>query len=277
VNSPQAGTYDRRNKQTREGWAIVRVSTVERGRTQHGSLEAQQVMIRRWEKAIHEDTGIKYNIVRVIKEKASAKSENTHRRHDLLRLVQLIELGKIDFIVVEKLDRLSRDEVFNLELMKKIVDFNVELFFIEGGKIDFKNQGDRWRYKLDNIRAAEYSADLSEKVTRKKRVAMVDAGKDPTPIPVLGLNKHPELAGKYEPNQTELKVVIDIMEKFRDFGGSREGTLKYCKEQNYTCKKWLTEKKVDENGKIIKPRVVGGHSFNWATLMTLLTNPKYNH
>lgn len=269
--------FDRRHKKMREGWAITRVSTVERGRTQHGSLEAQKTMIGRWEKAIFDETGVRYKIVRTLREKASAKSENTHRRHDLLRLVQLIELGAIDFIVVEKLDRLSRDEIFNLELMKKIVDYNIELFFIEGGKMDFRNQGDRWRFKLDNIRAAEYSADLSEKVLRKGRVAMVEAGKDPSPSPILGLNKHPELAGKYEVDHAELKIAVDIMKKFRELGGSREGTLKYCHEkgEKYLTKKWWTEKKVDEKGKIIKPRLKGGKRFTWSTLMSLLTNPKY--
>jgi DNA invertase Pin-like site-specific DNA recombinase len=275
MGNSKASLYDRRHKKTREGWAIKRVSTVERGRTQHGSLEAQETMIRRWEKAILEETGTRYKITRVIEEKASAKSENTHKRHELLRLVQLIELGAIDFIVVEKLDRLSRDEVFNLELMKKIIDYNVELFFIEGGKMDFRNQGDRWRFKLDNIRAGEYSADLSEKVVRKRRIAMVEAGKDGSPSPTIGLNRHPDLAGKYEVDWNELKVAIDIMGKFCEFGGSREGTLKYCKEAGYTTKKWWTERKVDENGRIIKPRMVGGDPFTWSTLMTLLTNPKY--
>lgn len=248
MRSPNQVTFDRRNKKIREGWAIVRVSTVERGRTQHGSLEAQETMIRRWEKAIHEETGTRYNIVRIIEEKASANSENTHRRHDLLKLVQLIELGAIDFIVVEKLDRLSRDEVFNLELMKKVIDYHVELFFIEGGKMDFRNQGDRWRYKIDNIRAGEYSIDLSEKVLRKQRIAMVEAGKDPSPSPTLGLNRHPEFAGKYEVDRAELAIVIDVMEKFRELGGSREGTLRYCEEKGYKTKQWWTEKKVDENG-----------------------------
>ncbi len=272
-----ASIFDRRHKKTREGWAITRVSTVERGRTQHGSLKAQDIMIRRWEKAILDETGTRYKIIRMIEEKASAKSENTHRRHDMLRLVQLIELGTIDFIVVEKLDRLSRDEIFNLELMKKIIDYNVELFFIEGGKMDFRNQGDRWRYKLDNIRAGEYSADLSEKVLRKGRVAMVEAGKDPSPSPILGLNKHPEFAGKYEVDRDELKIAVDIMEKFRELGGSREGTLKYChdKGEKYLTKKWWTEKKVDDKGKIIMPRLKGGKPFTWSTLMSLLTNPKY--
>lgn len=138
-----------------------------------------------------------------------------------MQLVQMIELGAIDFLVVEKLDRLSRDEIFNLELMEKIQKYNVELFFVEGGKVDFQKQGDRWRYKLDNIRAGEYSEDLSEKVLRRQRVAMVKVGKDPSPNLTLGLDKHPELKGRYEINREELKTVVDIMQRFCELGGSR--------------------------------------------------------
>ena len=267
--------FHKRNKTVREGGAIVRVSTVERGRTHFGSFQIQETLIQNWEKRIKEETGIEYKVVRVIKDKKSAKREHNHRRRDLMQLVQMIELGAIDFLVVEKLDRLSRDEIFNLELAEKIKKYNVELFFIEGGKVDFQKPGDRWRYKLDNIRAGEYSEDLSEKVLRKQRVAMVEVGKDPSPNLTLGLDKHPELRGRYEVNRKELKIAVDIMERFCELGGSREGTLQYCAEKNYKTKAWWTEKSSDENGKIIKPKLRGGRPFDWEALMALLTNPKY--
>ncbi|MCB0384677.1 MAG: recombinase family protein [Bdellovibrionales bacterium] len=269
------GHFSKRNKTVREGGAIVRVSTLERGRTQFGSLQIQETLIQNWEKRIKAETGIEYKVVRIVRDKKSAKREHNHRRRDLMQLVQLIELGAIDFIVVEKLDRLSRDEIFNLELMEKIKKFNVELFFIEGGKVDFQKQGDRWRYKLDNIRAGEYSEELSEKVLRKQRVAMVEVGKDSTPNLNLGIDKHPELKGRYEINRKELKIVVDIMERFCELGGSREGTLKYCAEKNYKTKQWWTETRADEHGKIIKPKLRGGRAFDWDSLMALLTNPKY--
>jgi DNA invertase Pin-like site-specific DNA recombinase len=267
--------FNKRSKIVREGAAIVRVSTLERGRTQFGSLQVQETLIHDWEKRINAETGIEYKVVRAIKDKKSAKREHNHRRRELMQLVPLIELGAIDFIVVEKLDRLSRDEIFNLELAEKIKKHNVELFFIEGGKIDFQKQGDRWRYKLDNIRAGEYSEELSEKVLRKQRVAMVEVGKDPSPNLTLGLDKHPELKGRYEINRKELKTVVDIMQRFCELGGSREGTLKYCEEKGYKTKQWWTEESADEHGKIIKPRLRGGRLFDWEALMALLTNPKY--
>lgn len=275
MNRIHPAHFHKRNKTVREGGAIVRVSTVERGRTQFGSFQIQESLIQDWEKRIKAETGIEYKVIRVVKDKKSAKREHNHRRRDLMQLVQMIELGAIDFLVVEKLDRLSRDEIFNLELMEKIKKYNVELFFIEGGKIDFQKQGDRWRYKLDNIRAGEYSEELSEKVLRKQRVAMIKVGKDPSPNLTLGIDKHPELKGRYEVNRKELSVVVDIMKRFCELGGSREGTLKYCEEKGYKTKQWWTEPSVDEHGKIIKPKLRGGRSFDWEALMALLTNPKY--
>lgn len=275
MNRINPAHFHKRNKTVREGGAIVRVSTVERGRTHFGSFEIQQSLIEKWQDQIKAETGIEYRVIRVIKDKKSAKREHNHRRRDLMQLVQMIELGAIDFIVVEKLDRLSRDEIFNLELMEKIKKYNVELFFIEGGKVDFQKPGDRWRYKLDNIRAGEYSEDLSEKVLRKQRVAMVEVGKDPSPNLTLGLDKHPELKGRYEVNRKELKIVVDIMKRFCELGGSREGTLQYCVDKGYKTKAWWTEESSDENGKIIKPRLRGGRPFDWEALMALLTNPKF--
>src|SRR5580704_8230303 len=103
--------FHKRNKSVREGGAIVRVSTVERGRTQFGSFEIQQSLIDKWQERIRAETGIEKRVIRVIKDKKSAKREHNHRRRDLMQLVLIIELGAIDFIVVEKLDRLSRDEI----------------------------------------------------------------------------------------------------------------------------------------------------------------------
>lgn len=275
MNRINPALFHKRHKTTREGAAIVRVSTQERGRTHFGSFQIQETLIQNWEKRIKDETGIDYKVVRVIKDKKSANRAHNHRRRDLMQLVPLIELGAIDFIVVEKLDRLSRDEIFNLELGEKIKKHNVELFFIEGGKVDFQKPGDRWRYKLDNIRAGEYSEDLSEKVLRKQRVAMVEVGKDPSPNLTLGLEKHSELKGRYDLNRKELKIVVDIMERFCELGGSREGTVQYCATKNYRTKAWWTEESSDENGRIIKPKLKGGKPFDWSALMAFLTNPKY--
>lgn len=265
----------RKTKNTREGYAITRVSTSERARTQHGSLEQQWNRISRWEKVISEESGLQYKVVHHIQEDTSGKRENTHRRLELLELSRRIESGGIDFIVVEKLDRLSRDEIFNLILAEKLVKFGVELFLIDGGKVDFRQSGDRWKFKIDNIRAGEYSEDLSQKVSIKQREAMVNNGKDPSPTPTLGLDSHDVWVGMYKLNKPELKIVSDIMKQFVSLKGSRRATLEYCKDKQYRTKVWWTEPKVSKDGRRIPPRKMGGHLFDWASLIRLLKNPKY--
>jgi DNA invertase Pin-like site-specific DNA recombinase len=265
----------RNAKNLREGYAITRVSTSERARTQHGSLEQQWNRISRWENNISQESGLTYKVVHHIQEDTSGKRENTHRRLELLELSRKIESGSIDFIVVEKLDRLSRDEIFNLILAEKLVKFGVELFLIDGGKVDFRQSGDRWKFKIDNIRAGEYSEDLSQKVSIKQREAMVNNGKDPTPIPTLGLDKHKVWVGMYELNKKELRSVVDMMKKFVELKGSRRGTLNYCKEKRYKTKTWYTEPKVSKEGRRIPPRKMGGQDFNWDSLMRVLKSPKY--
>ena len=251
------------------------MSTSERARTQHGSLEQQWNRISRWENSISQESGLTYKVVHHIQEDTSGKRENTHKRLELLELSRKIESGSIDFIVVEKLDRLSRDEIFNLILAEKLVKFGVELFLIDGGKVDFRQSGDRWKFKIDNIRAGEYSEDLSQKVSIKQREAMVNNGKDPTPIPALGLDKHKVWVGMYELNKKELRAVVDMMKKFVELKGSRKGTLGYCLEKKYKTKTWFTEPKVSKEGRRIPPRQMGGQDFDWDSLMRVLKNPKY--
>ncbi len=265
----------RKSKNLREGYAITRVSTSERARTQHGSLEQQWNRIARWEKLVSEETGLKYNVIHHVQEDTSGKRENTHRRLELLELSRRIESGSIDFIVVEKLDRLSRDEIFNLILAEKLVKFGVELFLIDGGKVDFRQSGDRWKFKIDNIRAGEYSEDLSQKVSIKQREAMVNNGKDPTPVPALGLDKHDVWVGMYKLNKSELKVAIDIMKQFVIFKGARKATLDYCTQKKYLTKIWWTEPKVSKDGRRLPPRQIGGQSFSWDSLLRLLKCTKY--
>ena len=265
----------RKNKNVRKGYAITRVSTSERARTQHGSLEQQWNRISRWEKSISEETGLNYNVVHHIQEDTSGKRENTHRRLELLELSRKIEAGHIDFIVVEKLDRLSRDEVFNLILAEKLVKSGVELFLIDGGRVDFRQSGDRWKFKIDNIRAGEYSEDLSQKVSIKQREAMVNNGKDPTPIPILGFDKHKVWVGMYSLNKPELKIVVDIMKKFVELKGSRQGTLRYCRGKKYKTKVWFTAPQVSKEGRRIPPKKMGGKDFGWDSLIRTLKSPKY--
>ena len=78
----------------------------------------------------------------------------------------------------------------------------------------------------------------------------------------------------YVPNKEELKIPIDIMEKFCVLM-SLKPTTKYCDFKQYRTKIRMTKESIDDDGNIKPPRKVGGEKFNESRLRALLTNPKY--
>ncbi len=163
-------------KAVMDGWAFIRVSTADQGNVQHGSLEQQKNMIDRWAKQRSESPEVLYRIARYINEDGkSGRGKNLHNRPELQELKNAIRTNKIDFVVVEKIDRLSRDQVFNLEIVKLGQKFGVEIHEYETGMIDLKDRGKRLGFNIKNMLAEEYSLELEEKVTKKQREAMVNS------------------------------------------------------------------------------------------------------
>ncbi len=272
------GKTSRRSKSVLEGWAIVRVS--KENLATHGSPEQQLKTIKDWAKHQKNRTGKTYKITNfIVEDGVSGRYQNTHKRKDILYLAELVKLGTIDFIVAERLNRISRDEILNLQLMRDARENDVELHEVNYGKFDPQDRGQRMGWKFRNIQAGEYSEGVSEDVARKHRQAMINNGKDASPCPMIGLDSHPKWVGLYNPNQEELKIWEDIASKFVELDYSREGTLKYCKEKGYKTKIWWTKEKT-KNGEIIKPEQKGGKNFDWFTLLNMLGNPKirgYNY
>ena len=271
-------TQVRKNKDKLKGWAIVRVS--KENLTQDGSPDQQLATIKRWEKQQKERTGKTYEIVNyIIEDGVSGRYQNTHKRKDILHLLDLVKMGAIDFIVAERLNRISRDEVLNLQLMRDAREKSVELHEINYGQFNPLDRGQRMGWKFRNIEAGEYSEGVSEDVARKLRQAMVHNGKDPSPCPTLGLDSHSKYVGYYEPNKDELAAWEDIARNFVALNCSRQATIEHCKKKGYKTKIWWTKEKV-KNGEIIKPKRMGGMDFDWQSLLRLLGNPRirgYNY
>ena len=262
------GKMTKNTKSVLKGWAIVRVS--KENLTQDGSPDQQIATIKRWEKRQKEVTGKTYDIINyIIEDGVSGRYQNTHKRKEILHLLELVKMGNIDFIVAERLNRISRDEVLNLQLMRDARENNVELHEINYGKFNPMDRGQRMGWKFRNIQAGEYSEGVSEDVARKMRQAMVHNGKDPSSHPVLGLNPHPKYVGYYVPNREELGIWEDIAQKFISLNYSRQGTIEYCKTVGYKTKVWWTKEK-NKGGEIIKPRRMGGKDFDWNSLFRLL-------
>jgi DNA invertase Pin-like site-specific DNA recombinase len=255
------------------GWAMLRVSTTGQAEVQHGSLEQQKNMVSRWAHLESEKSGSLYKIVRYIEEDVSGRSESLHLRPELLELQLAIENREIDFFVIEKVDRLTRSQIYNLQIMAKAAKFGVEVYEYESGLIDMKDRGKRLGFNIKNMMAEEYSLELEEKVTKKMREAMVSNGKDSSSIPVLGLECHPTMACIYVINSDEQKIDIDIFNKFAELGNLK-ALEHYCRSMGYKTKMRMTEKRIDRHGKIIPPRQIGGELFDSRTLRQLLGSHK---
>ena len=262
----------RRKGNTLKGWAVVRVS--KENEAKDGSPVQQINAIKDWVGRQRERTGRVYDIVRyVVEDGKSGRYQNTHRRKEILELAELVRLGAIDFIVNERLDRFSRDEVLNIQIMRDARRNGVELHEVNYGRFDPNDRGQRMAWKFRNIEAGEYSEGVSENVTRKQRSAMVFNGKDASPCPVLGLDYHERYVGFYKINRDELGIFEDIAKKFIELGYSRSGTLRYCNEKGYTTKVWWTREKI-KNGEKVPPRKMGGKPFDWKSLLNTLGSPK---
>jgi DNA invertase Pin-like site-specific DNA recombinase len=258
----------------KRGFALYRVSDPSQALVQHGSLEQQENMVTRWVKDQLERTGIEYRIIKTFNEDISGRKHTFDKRSSIQEIRMAIRQGKIDFLVVEKIDRLSRYQIGNLQLMEEANQYGVEVYEFESGLIDFRDRGKRLGFNIKNMLAEEYSLDLSEKVSKKGREARVNNGKDTSTCPVLGLDAHPTRKGIYQPNRGELKIVEDIMQQFCALKSYKE-TSKYCKKQGYKTKRRVTKEKTDSKGNTIPPRHIGGEDFTSNRVRLLVRNSKY--
>ena len=259
-------------KKTLEGWAVVRVS--KENFAQNGSPTQQMNLIKDWEKRQSLSTGKNYKVVNyIVEDGKSARYQNTHKRKEILHLAELVKHGTIDFIVTERLDRFSRDEVFNLQIMRDARKNNIELHEVNYGQFNPNDRGQRMGWKFRNLQAGEYSEGVSEDVARKHRSAMIYNGKDPSPHPILGLDLSKKWIGIYEPNKKELEAVKDILESFVRLNYNKKELAKYCDDKGYRTKIWWTKEK-NKDGEIIPPKKRGGQKFTCASLNTILESPK---
>ena len=262
-------------KKVKVGLGLVRVSSKAQADVQHGSLEQQKHMLNRWAERQSEKSGCEYRITRIIEEDISGRGASIHKRTGFHEVRREIKSGRIDFFVIEKLDRLSRDKIANQVFIETATDHEVEVFEVESGLINLRDRGNRLGFNIKNIMAEEYSLELEEKVAKKQREARVNNGKDVATTPILGLDPHPTKVGMYVINKSEKRVVEDLFEQFCLLGGSLTELSKYCERKGYRTRVRVTKQKIDKDGNIVPPRQVGGFKFNLKRLRYHLTNSKY--
>ncbi len=262
-----------KQKTVKSGWAFTRVSTARQAERQHGSLEQQRHMIDRWatEQSLKTDT--KFKIIRYVEEDTSGREKNIKNRPALAELENAIISKKIDFFVIEKIDRLSRDQIFNLKIMRLAQANGVEAYTYESGLIDMKNSGNRMMFHLRNMSAEEGSIDLQEKISKKQREAMFNNGKDTSCKPILGLDRHPTKSCFYKINKIEQEQAILIFKKFLELG-SLKATVSFCKQRGFKTKVIVVREKINKEGEIIPEHTRGGEDFDTRTLRSFLSSDK---
>jgi DNA invertase Pin-like site-specific DNA recombinase len=275
VKKDQRGIEVMRKEQHKlTGYGYVRVSSLAQGQVLHGSLEQQRNMLVRWCENQTLRTGTQYNLEKIIEDVVSGTKKHLHKRLGYAELISAVKSKRVDFIVIEKVDRLGRDDIENKIFVNSCSESGVKIFELDGGEIDLMDRGSRISFAIKNMMAAEYSLELSEKITKKAREAMVNNGKDKSTYPILGLDPDPHRTCFYATNPQEAKYVKRIFEDFCNHGNLKE-TINFCKNKGIKNKIYFTKESIDKNGYKIPPKKKGGKDFDYESLKRLLRRSHY--
>ena len=254
-------------------YIFLRVSTLNQAKVLNGSLESQRKAAEQFVKRLEQILGVKLIVKKVYEEKRSAKKGTFDSRDSIIDVRREMSKGNVDIIIFEKLDRFSRDNQGNLRFFDEAQEKNVSIYEIESGKIDITDRSNRFLKSLKSLQNEDYSIELSDKMTRKGRMAMVFSGKDNSTRRCLGLDPDPKSPGYYVVNDSEVKIVKDIMNKFIALKSYKE-TVMYCDEMGYRTKMLFRKDSPNAYGEIEAGRTVGGKKFNLQRLQRLFRDPK---
>ena len=184
-------------------------------------------------------------------------------RPALARLLRDIDAGKIDCVVVYKVDRLSRSLMDFSRIMETFEKRGVSFVSVTQ---QFNTTHSMGRLTLNILLSfAQFEREIIGERIRDKIAAQKRRGKWAGGAPVLGYdvdrsNTSPRLVI----NATEAARVREIFQMYLDKGS----LLPVANE--LVRRAWVTKRRVTAKGQRL-----GGHPFNKASLYSLLTNPIY--
>jgi DNA invertase Pin-like site-specific DNA recombinase len=183
-------------------------------------------------------------------------------RPALRRLLADIEAGKVDCVVIYKVDRLSRSLLDFARLMGRFEDRGINLVSVTQ---QFNTTASLGRLTLNILLSfAQFERELIAERTRDKMSAARRKGKWVGGTPVLGYDV--ALAGgKLIVNEEEAEQVRSIFALYLEHGDA--GPVLGCIEQQ----RWNTKSWIAKNG-----RAHPGRMFARADLIRLLTNIVYS-
>lgn len=182
-------------------------------------------------------------------------------RPALQRLMDDIEAGKIDCIVVYKVDRLSRSLIDFAKIMDAFERHGVSFVSVTQ---QFNTSTSMGRLMLNVLLSfAQFEREMISERTRDKIAATRRKGKWTGGRPILGYDVVPE-GGKLVVNEDEAARVRAIFELYLEHQSLIE-TIKVIDARGWTNKRWITR-----NG-----GEAGGGRFDKPNLFNLLTNVLY--
>lgn len=182
-------------------------------------------------------------------------------RPALQRLLTDIERGKVDIVVVYKVDRLSR----SLLDFSKIVDIFGEhdVSFVSVTQ-QFNTATSMGRLMLNVLLSfAQFEREIIGERIRDKVAAAKRKGKHTGGKPIFGYDVDP-ITKRLVVNEKEAEIVRHIFERFCEVG-SGTNLSRELNDEGYRTKEWQTR----------KGKVTGGARWNKAHIYRLLNNPKY--
>lgn len=255
-----------------KGIALARVSTAKQN-IESGGNDQQMNIINNTLAEISKKDGNKYEVKEKYEEIISGNKKKTKKRIHLREIARKAEAGQIDFIIVKRLDRFSRDLEFLTSFYNNLLESKkVRFISVDHGEFAARTLEDWVKFIQISVQAETVSREQTHKTIMAQASARIFDNKDTSTKPVLGLDPHPELACFYVINPNEQKIVEDIYRKFVDTQ-SLQATAKYCNERGYKTKKVMTQRRV-EKGVWKNPKPLGGNPFDSANLKRLLLSPK---
>ena len=182
-------------------------------------------------------------------------------RPALKRLMGDVEAGKIDCIVVYKVDRLSRSLLDFARIMDVFDQQGVSFVSVTQ---QFNTTNSMGRLTLNVLLSfAQFEREIIAERTRDKMSAARRKGKWVGGMPVLGYDIDPK-GGRLLLNDDEATKVRAIFQLYLEYQ-SLLATAKELNERGWTTKRWITKKE----------KARGGKPFDKNILSRLLTNIIY--
>lgn len=184
-------------------------------------------------------------------------------RPALKRLMADIDAGKVDCVVVYKVDRLSRSLMDFSALMSTFDKHGVSFVSVTQ---QFNTTHSMGRLTLNILLSfAQFEREIISERTRDKIAAARKKGKWAGGRPVLGYDLVPGPGGsKLIVNTAEAKRVREIFDLYLDLG-SLMPLVRACRDRGWTTKAWTSK----------AGKAMGGRELDKGAVFALLTNPVF--